>query len=441
MADLMPRGTSRDDRVLRLDTLVRLRWLAVAGQVLAVLVVAFGLGFHMPLAATALVVLLSVLLNVVLLLRFPSNHRFTSRTSAFILALDVVQLTALLWLTGGITNPFAMLFLAPVMVSAATLPPRYTVLLGGLVGLLATMLALHAWPLPWRAGEPIRLEPLYVAGLWLAVLVSLAFIAAYTWRVADEARKLTDALAATELVLAREQHLNAVAGLAAAAAHKLGTPLATITVVARELDLQVKPRHPLKADIELLRQEAQRCREILTNISALGRDEGGPLMRMGLTQLVEEAVAPHRSGRLRIVVSAAGEGAEPVIARNPGLIYALGNLVENAVDFAAGQVEVEAHWNPTRVRVRITDDGPGFAPDVLGRLGEPYVTTRPRRLLDVPAGRGHGGGHGLGVFIAKTLVERSGGRIRWRNLSAKGGAEVLLIWGRAEFSNEIDLLR
>jgi two-component system sensor histidine kinase RegB len=437
MADLRLGGKSRDDRMLRLDTLVRLRWLAVAGQILAVLVVAFGLGFHMPLAATALVVLLSVLLNIVLLVRFPSNHRFSARTSAFILALDVVQLTALLWLTGGITNPFAMLFLAPVMVSAATLPLRYTVLLGGLVGLLATMLAFYAWPLPWRAGEPIRLEPLYVTGLWLAVLVALSFIAAYTWRVADEARKLSDALAATELVLAREQHLNAVAGLAAAAAHKLGTPLATITVVARELDLQVKPRHPLKSDIVLLRQEAQRCREILTNISALGRDEGGPLMRMGLTQLVEEAVDPHRGSKARITVTAAGEGEEPVIARNPGLIYALGNLVENAVDFATGQVEVEASWNATRVRVRITDDGPGFAPEVMARLGEPYVTSRRNRLEGVPADRGHGGGHGLGLFIAKTLVERSGGRVRWQNRQS-GGAEALLIWERAEFSNEID---
>ncbi|HRK24084.1 MAG TPA: ActS/PrrB/RegB family redox-sensitive histidine kinase [Beijerinckiaceae bacterium] len=426
------------DQILRQNTLVRLRWLAVAGQLVSVLAVHFGFGFALPLAAALAVIAASVALNVGLMLGFSVNHRLSALATAAVLAFDIVQLAALLALTGGLSNPFSMLFLAPVMVSATVLAPRYTLLLGVLAAGLASLLAIWHWPLPWASDQPLTLPLLYRAGLWAAVLISLAFIATYTFKVADEARKLATALAATELVLEREQHLSTVAGLAAAAAHKLGTPLGTITLVAKELDLQVPAGHQLKDDITLIRQEAARCREILTNISALGRDDGGPLTRMAISQLVEELVAPYRPSDVVIDVRLDGPQPEPTLRRNPELFYALGNLIENALDFAKDRIIVRALWTSESISLSISDDGPGFSVDVIQRLGEPYVTTRRHRLTEAGLRRQVGGGHGLGLFISKTLLERGGGRIRWSNLPAPGGAHTEVYWHRSDFGRKFD---
>lgn len=211
-----------DDPLLRLDTLVRLRWLAVAGQTGAILVVQVGLGFDVPLGFTFALIALSAWLNLFLKVSFASTQRLPERWASVLLAYDIVQLAGLLYLTGGLGNPFAMLLIAPVMVSATTLPPGNTMALGGIAALAATFLALHQMPLPWIDGEAFKLPQLYQFAIWVALLCSLAFMAIYAFRVAEEARQLARALSATELVLAREQHLNALDGLAAAAAHELG---------------------------------------------------------------------------------------------------------------------------------------------------------------------------------------------------------------------------
>jgi len=417
---------------LKLDTLVRLRWLAILGQVAAVLFVALVLRFDVPLWRTAGVIAASGLVNLWLWTCHGPHHRFSARASALILGYDLVQLFVLLALTGGLANPFASLFLAPVMVSAAALPQRHTVALGLAAGVLVSVLAVFHLPLPWSGDDRPVLPPVYVAAIWGALLVTIAFAGAYTFRVAEEARQLADALAATERALEREQLLSTVDGMAAAAAHKLGTPLATIAVVVRELDLQLPPGHALKEDIGLLVQESARCRSILADIASLGSDEGGPLGTLSLGQIIEELVEPHRALGTGFVIDLSGDGPQPEGPRNAGLMYALGNIIDNAADFAAGQVTIAARWTARDVRLSIADDGPGFSSAILQRLGEPYVTSR-RERLEIPDGeRGSGGGLGLGLFIAKTLLERSGGRLSWSN-PASGGAEVSILWARKDF--------
>jgi two-component system sensor histidine kinase RegB len=248
--------------------------------------------------------------------------------------------------------------------------------------------------------------------------------------VAEESRQLAQALAATELVLAREQHLSQLDGLAAAAAHELGTPLATIALVAKELDLQ-SPKDPdMAEDIKLLREQVERCRAILGKLTSLGEDRSDILDAMKLSHLIEETVAPQRSFDTAIEVHERGEEPEPVCRRNPGLLYGLANLVDNAVDFAAGRVVIDASWTADQVRIEIRDDGPGFAPEVLLRVGEPYVTTRGAGQRD----RGDGSGLGLGLFIAKTLIERSGAQLTATNaMPPRNGAIVRIVWPRAAF--------
>lgn len=414
---------------LRLDTLVRLRWLAVAGQTATVVLVALGLGYPLPLGFCLALIALSAWLNLLLKIRFRSSQRLSDAAAAALLGYDILQLAALLYLTGGLANPFSILLIAPVMVSATALKVRYTAVLGVLVILAATALAIWYQPLPWDPdGEAFHLPPAYVGGLWAALVCALGFMAAYSFRVADEARQLQAALAATELVLSREQHLHQLDGLAAAAAHELGTPLATITLVAKELEREVPPDAPFREDLSLLRSQSERCREILKKLTSLSTEFGDHLGRLPITHLLEDVIAPHREFGVALIVHIDGErDREPVGTRNPAILYGLGNLVENAVDFARSRVDIGAAWTEEEVALTIRDDGPGFAPEVLDRLGEPYVTTRDR-ANEPPR---DGGGLGLGFFIAKTLLERTGARVAIANRAApETGAQITVRWPR-----------
>jgi two-component system sensor histidine kinase RegB len=270
------------------------------------------------------------------------------------------------------------------------------------------------------------MPPLYVAGVWAAVSIALGFIGIYAWRVAEEGRQLSEALAATELVLAREQHISALDGLAAAAAHELGTPLATIRLVAREIE-RAASDGPFKDDIALLREQVDRCREILKKLTSL-HEEDAPHTEMSIRHLLEDVAAPHREFGVTIAIDAQGSPGEPVGRRNPGVLYGLGNLVENAVDFADREVRITARWSADEIDVRILDDGPGFPPEVLARLGDPYLTTRGIHGDGAGADRP---GLGLGVFIAKTLLERSGAKVGFGNTET--GAEVSITWPRGAF--------
>jgi two-component system sensor histidine kinase RegB len=247
-------------RSLRLDTLVRLRWLAVAGQTVAVLLVRFGLGFPLPTTFCLVLIGLSAALNLVLRARYPATLRLGEWPAFVLLAYDVVQLGCLLFLTGGLDNPFAVLLLVPLIVSATTLPPRPTFILGLIVVASATLLALRHWPLPLLASGEHPLPFLYSAGVWVALVSACAFTGVYAFRVAEEARQLAKALNATEMVLAREQHLYALDGLAAAAAHELGTPLATIALVAKELERSIPRVEDHRSDERMVRSQSRRCR-------------------------------------------------------------------------------------------------------------------------------------------------------------------------------------
>jgi two-component system, sensor histidine kinase RegB len=429
-------GLNDDDfgqraRQLRVDTLIRLRWLAVAGQSAAVLFTRFGLDFNLPIAACFLCIAMSALLNFGLRLRFSVSQRLDDVRATNILGFDILQLAALLFLTGGLVNPFSILFLAPVMISAASLPLRRTIALLLLALACATVLTLWHEPLPWIQGVGLQLPMLYGVAIWVAIAVGAAFITIYANRVAEEARLLAAALNATELVLAREQHLSQLDGLAAAAAHELGTPLATVALVVTEMARQNPPASVFADDLRLLNQEVGRCRAILGKLALIGEDGAGPLDQLSLSHLIEEIAAPHRHFGVAIDIKLEGPGPEPICRRNPGMLYGLGNIAENAVDFAKSRAQIEASWNRETVTIVIADDGPGVAPHVMARLGEPYITTRDAAHREE---RDSGGGLGLGLFIAKTLLERSGGAMRIINaLAPATGAKATVVWPRAAF--------
>ena len=414
----------------RLRTLVTLRWMAIAGQVAAVLFVNLVLGFELPLVACLAAIGASAWLNVALMAVFPTQHLSSPAETAGQLAFDIVQLSVLIGLTGGLQNPFLLMILAPVTVGASRLLPAYAVLLSFLALGCCVVMWFLGLDLPWH-GEALQLPPLYQAGQFAAVGLGLAFFAIYSWRTGRDEARLVSALDAVQAVLAREQQLSALGALAAATAHELGTPLATIHIAAKELGRTVKPGHAAREDVELIIEQSERCRMILKQISQRRHMTDAAMARATLPWLIDEATEPHQGSGIHVhcscsPMSSGGPGTEraPDVIRKPEIIHALGAFVENAVSFASKEVSVNARWSDEEVRVYITDDGPGFAPSVLAKLGEPYFSERSIEQ--------RGGGMGLGFFIACTLLERTGARVTPynRQLPAKG-AVVRIVWPRA----------
>ncbi len=409
---------------LRLRTLVMLRWLAVIGQTLTVLLVHFVLGFELPLGFCLGVILTSAWINTWLTLAV-QPQQFVQDWQAFAqLAYDVLQLCVLLMLTGGLQNPFVVMLAAPVTIAVAALPPRWSLPVAAIAMAGTGAMWLWSLPLPWLGGEELHLPGMYIIGLWAAIFVAVAFTAVYSWRVSQEGRSMATALAATQSVLSREQRLSALGALAAAAAHELGTPLATIQLTAKEMMRELKDDEILREDAELLVTQARRCRDILKRLTAEKTASDERHDRVEFLAALEEAAAPLRGMGPMVDVHLEGpeNSTEPVLRRIPELLYGIGNFIENAVDFAATRVTVEGHWSDTDLTVTILDDGPGFTLEILSKIGEPYVTTR--------SGTPGQGGLGLGVFIAKTMIEKTGGTVRFENSSAAGGALVTIVWPR-----------
>ncbi|HXI87463.1 MAG TPA: ActS/PrrB/RegB family redox-sensitive histidine kinase, partial [Parvularculaceae bacterium] len=419
---------------IRLRTLTTLRWLAVAGQVAAISLIHFGLGFPVPLGLCLGAIAASAWLNLFTQLRFSPQRVLSEREAASYIGFDIIQLCALLFMTGGLQNPFAALILAPVTIAASVLPLRLTIAITVLALAGISILAAFSLPLPWRGGEMVAIPPIYVAGIWAALTFSVAFFAAYAHRIAAESAQMRSALAASQLVLAREERLAALGGLAAAAAHELGTPLATIQVAATEMANELKGKGGLEEDAKLVVAQARRCREILRRLSNRGEEGDAVHDRIGVDALMREAAEPHldRANEPAIIFEMIGDGPHPVLRRRPEIIYGLRNIIENAAAFARSKVLVAARWTESTVAITVHDDGPGFSQEILMRLGEPYLSQRSRSTS--PAGRK--AGLGLGFFIAKTLLERSGAKIDFDNRAWEGananGAWVSVSWRLAD---------
>ncbi|KJS24156.1 MAG: histidine kinase [Hyphomonadaceae bacterium BRH_c29] len=429
---LAPEGLGSAQSALgrtRLRTFIALRWLAVAGQTAAVLFVAFILRFDVPLAACLAIIAASAWLNVFLAFAFQSQRLTRGWEASLQLAFDTVQLAALVGVTGGLSNPFLLLLVAPVTVAALSLSPRRAVMIALLAMGLAAVMPLVSLPLPWINGAMVDLPPLFHLGQYAALAVGVVFFAVSASRVSQDEAKLVRALDAASIVMAREQKISAIGAMSAMTTHELGTPLATIHLVAKELLAEMPADDPRLEDVTLLAEQADRCRAILATIREAREATDIVHARMPLDALVAEAAAPFKGLGVDVeLVSRPGENGEsrpPILNRSPEILHAISAFVENAVSFAESHVTAQASWTADQIMISISDDGPGFAPEVLPKLGEPYVSERGEAHLG-------GGDMGLGFFIAKTLIERTGGRIATRNRTPpRTGAIVQALWPRA----------
>ncbi len=414
---------------VRLRALVLIRWAAVAGQLFTAAVVHWGLGFTLPVLAVGGAITLSALLNLTVSLGRPASARIDDREATFFLAFDILQLAVLLYLTGGLLNPFVLLLLAPVAIGATILSLASNIALSMLTIISIALLGVFHQPLPWRGPLP-ALPEIYQAGLWAGLTLTTLLITLYGWRLAEEARQMADALGAAQAALAREQRLSALGALAAAAAHELGSPLSTIAVVAKEMLREIEPDDPLREDIELLSAESDRCRAILAKLSVdPAGDVSDAYTLVPLPALIEAAAQSYHREEIALTfesgpVNDGAPAAAPIQVRSPEFMQGVGNIVQNAVSFARHEVRIATRWTTEWSEVEVSDDGPGFSEALLDELGTPFISTR----------QGEEGHMGLGVFIAKTLLERTGGTVTFGNRNAGGGgAAVSVRWPNPVF--------
>lgn len=434
---------------VRLRTLINLRWLAIAGQSAAVLLATLYLGLQLNIGLCLLAIGASVVFNIASTIVYPESKRLSERETMLTLLFDLSQLVFLLYLSGGLNNPFALLILAPVTISATALRIGSTIFLAVMAIVLISIVAVFYLPLRTENGAIMAMPNMFVTGFWASLVIGVIFLAGYARRVTFETHSMSQALIATQMALSREQKLTDLGGVVAAAAHELGTPLATIKLVSSELADELADRPELQEDVALIREQADRCRDILRDMGRTGKDDRH-LHHAPISAVVREAAEPHEN-RGKIVhfdfaPNTRSPARQPNIQRRPEIIHGLRNLVQNAVDFAAGHVWVDARWSGTSLRIVVADDGPGYPGELLGRIGDPFV--RKRRNPDDRAARPEYEGMGLGLFIAKTLLERSGAEITFANgsdpflrtdeIPERSGAIVEVVWQRGDIEQGKD---
>lgn len=427
---------------IRLRTIILLRWVAIVGQLTAITVAQRLYGLQLELGLCYMAVGISVIGNLVAIFVFPENKRLSETENFMMVLFDLLQLSFLLYLSGGLHNPFAVLLLGPVTISAAVLTRRSTIVLAGTAILVTTLLAEYHLPLRTEQGFLLRVPDVFVFGNWVAIVIAIVFLSVYARSVTSEMHSMSDALTATQMALAREQKLTDLGGVVAAAAHELGTPLATIKLASAELIEELQDDDELREDAILIREQADRCRDILHDMGRAGKDDLH-LRHAPLITVVEEAAEPHLNRGKPILFEESHSGErdhQPSILRRPEVIHGLRNLIQNAVDFAHTKIWIETSWTNDTISIRIIDNGRGFPPHLIGRIGEPFV--RNRKSDADRKTRPEYEGMGLGLFIAKTLLERSGAELSFANGSGPNkssqtsdercGAIVKVTWPRSQ---------
>ena len=413
--------TSKDNIQLDKKTLVILRWIALVGQFLTISIVFFIFKFELPFLYCSIIIFLGILTNIYLQFKFKKNQ-LNNFASTFFLFYDLFQLSALLYLTGGITNPFIILLIVPSIVASTFLNLRSTINLSIITIIILIFLTIYNFPLPHYGELHFHVPDTYLYSMQIAIMITLIFLTYFGVRFGIESRKRTEALNKLELILAKEHELESIGLQAAAAAHSLGTPLSTISVVAKELEKEIGNNTKHAKDIDLLLSQTKRCSEILKNLSKDHFKEDSFLSDTKIKELLDEIIRSFvEISEKKILLFSKKNKTNPHIAKTLEITYGLRNFIGNAVKYSNSSVEITLESNEKITEVKICDDGPGFSQDILNVLGEPYIRSK-NKIISSKSGLG------LGTFIGKTLLERMKASVNFQKCQKTNGAMVVIKW-------------
>ena len=415
---------------LHLDkkTLVNLRWIAIVGQLVAINFVYYYLKLKLPIVAVHSVILVGLITNLILQFKIKENQ-LKDLYSGFFLIYDLFQLTFLLYLTGGISNPFSFLMIVPSIVSSTFLSMGTTIILGTLTIILLFFLKNYHEILPGLNIYRFSFPEYYLEGILISIIIGLIFLSYFGIRFSGETKKRSEALEKLQQVMAREYQLDSLGGLAAAAAHSLGTPLATISVVAKELKKEIGGESKHTKDLELLVSQSKRCSEILRRISRKEIEDDQFINIVKVEDLLEEIIISFKeTSNVKINLISKEDRNKINIKRAPELVYGLRNFIGNAVKFSKTKVEIILTSDENIIEIKINDDGPGIPEDIISKIGEPYIKSKSKKLSS-------NSGLGLGTFLGKTLLERKNAKLLFRKKGKLGGALVLISWRPKDFAS------
>ena len=406
--------TSKDNIQLDKRTLVILRWIAIIGQYLTISIVYFILKFELPFFYCSIIIFIGILTNFYLQFKFNKNQ-LNNFTSTFFLFYDLIQLSILLYLTGGVTNPFTILLIVPAIVSSTFLTLRSTINLSVITIIILIVLTINHLPLPHSGELHFHVPDTYLYAVPIAIIIGLIFLTYFGVRFGIESRKRTEALNKLELILAKEHELESIGLQAAAAAHSLGTPLSTITVIARELEKEIGNNPKYSKDIDLLLSQTKRCSDILKNLSKDQLEEDSFLSDIKIEELLSEIVRSYTEiSEKKLSLLVEKNKLNPQIERTLEITYGLRNFIGNAVKYSNSFVDITLESNNKITEVKVCDDGPGFSEDILNVLGEPYIRSK-NKIISSKSGLG------LGTFIGKTLLERMKANVNFDNVPKQMG--------------------
>ena len=426
--DLSTLFRTKENLNLDKNTLTILRYIAIFGQFFAINIVYFYLGLPFPIEASYAVISAGLLTNLYLQFKIKINQLKDLYASIF-LVFDLIQLSILLYLTGGIFNPFCFLLIIPAIVSSTFLSMGTTIILGIITSVLLLVISFIHLPLPGEDMNLLHFPNFYKIGIVISIFIGLIFLSYFGIRFAGETKKRSEALNKLQEVISKEYELESLGGQAAAAAHSLGTPLATISVVAKELKKEIGSNTELSKDVDLLISQTKRCSEILKKISKKQIEEDIFLSSIKFEDLLEEIISSFKeTSSKEISLSVAKDENKISIQRTPEIIYGLRNFIGNAVKFSKSKVKINLFSDKNLIEIKINDDGPGIPEDIIKKIGEPYIKSKSKELSS-------NSGLGLGTFLGKTLLERQNAKLSFKRNSDLGGALISITWNPKSFSN------
>ena len=407
---------------IRAKTLINLRWIAVLGQIITCLVVEYFFGFQLPWLEILLTVLALIISNIALYPRYSTNNRLGETATTVVIAADILQLALLIFFTGGLSNPFVVLFITPIAITVTSLPIRSTSILIFLTIIFITILGSFNYPLESNMLD-LSVPPIFILGMWVSLFVTILFLTFYAGGLTDESRKISAALKVAENLLVKEKNLSSLDGLAAAAAHHLGTPLGTISLIANELKNDESINENAKKDLMILSEEVDKCKKILGSLGEKPSSDDDLITKIELQALLEELCELIKVKEIKFSINFNDNDPgmkEILLRRRSELLLGLSNIIENAADFASTTVELNVSKSGKFINLEINDDGKGFSNSILSRIGDPYVSSRSKSS-------NNGDGLGLGFFISKTLLERLNISVQpYNKVHPEHGAVVLI---------------